>query len=323
MIITRSPLRITLGGGGTDLPSYYNEHGGFCAAAAIDKYVYIAINQNFTQKLIVKYSESEIVERASDLKHPIIRECFRLVGIDGHGLEISAFADIPAGTGLGSSSAFTCALLKALYSLEGIILNSNTLAEKACYIEMIRLDQPIGKQDQFISAYGGINEMKFSRSGVEISELVISNNTKMDLNENLLLFFTGYSREASSILKDQNDKSISTDSTMLRNLRLTKEMGMRSSEALKFGDTKSFGRLMHEHWLNKKERSNGMTNENINTLYEIGINNGIYGGKLIGAGGGGFLMFYTRRPQDLKREMAALKIKEVPFTFDYEGTKIL
>lgn len=323
MIITRSPLRITLGGGGTDLPSYYNEYGGFCAAAAIDKYVYIAINQNFTKKLIVKYSETEVVEKAAELKHSIIRECFRLVGIEGQGLEISCFADIPAGTGLGSSSAFTCALLKALYNLEGIILNSNTLAEKSCYIEMIRLNQPIGKQDQFISAYGGIKEMTFSRSGVEISELIMSNNTKEDLNENLLLFFTGYSRDASFILKDQNDKSISTDSTMLENLRLTKDMGMRSSEALKQGDTELFGRLLHEHWLNKKERSNGMSNSTIDALYEVGINKGIYGGKLIGAGGGGFLMFYTRYPEDLKREMAALKIKEVPFTFDYVGTTIL
>jgi D-glycero-alpha-D-manno-heptose-7-phosphate kinase len=322
MITVRSPLRITLGGGGTDLPSYYEKHGGFCIAGAINKYVYVAINENFSDKLIVKYSEMEKVKRASDLEHPIIRECFDLLKLDGRGLEVSCMADIPAGTGLGSSSSFTCALLKALHTFKHDIISPQQLAEEACSIELGRLAEPIGKQDQYISAVGGVSCMKFGQS-TEIWPLPMSQTTRDALTENLLLFFTGYSRSASKILKDQDDKSKKDDSAITANLHHVKDLGFRSAGAIENGNLELLASIMDEHWNYKQKRSGAMSNEKINEWYNLAIMNGALGGKLIGAGGGGFLLFLCESKRDLREAMAKAGLKEVRFSFDYEGTRTL
>src|SRR5712675_1809034 len=219
MIIARSPLRISLGGGGTDLPSYYEKFGGFLIAAAIDRYVYITLHDTFVPDLIVKYSELERVADAKQLKHPIIREAFDLVNVTGHSMELTSMADIPAGTGLGSSGSFTTALLKALHAHKRNLVHPAELASQACDIELNRLKEPIGKQDQYIAAYGGLTCFKFLPGGkVEAWPLKASEETRYNLEDNLLLFFTGYARSASKILKEQDDKSKSADKSMIENL---------------------------------------------------------------------------------------------------------
>jgi len=322
MIIVRSPLRITLGGGGTDLPSYYREQGGFLIAAAIDKYVYITVHQTFIDDLIVKYSELERVGSIDELKHPIIREAFKVVGLDVHSLEITSMADIPAGTGLGSSGSFTTALLKALYSHRKMLVHPRELAEQACDIEINRLREPIGKQDQYIAAFGGLTCFRFNKDdSVEAWPLKIDTETLYNLEDNLLLFFTGYSRSASSILKEQDDKTKQQNSDMIQNLNYVKDLGLRSLEALEGGRLVEFGKLMDEHWQHKKKRSGGMSNPVINEWYDHAMQNGAAGGKLIGAGGGGFLMFYAEDKTRLRHAMTVAGLKEVRFRFDFEGTK--
>jgi D-glycero-alpha-D-manno-heptose-7-phosphate kinase len=324
MIITRSPLRISLGGGGTDLPSYYAEHSGFLMAAAIDKYVYITLHRTFAQELIVKYSKLERVTRVDDVEHPIIREALKLVGIDAPYLEISSLADIPAGTGLGSSGSFTTALLKALHSWRMNLVHPAQLAEQACDIEINRLGEPIGKQDQYIAAFGGITCFKFMPDGrVEAWPLKISEETRYNLEDNLLLFFTGYSRTAGSILEEQKTKTLTSDKSMVDNLHFVKDLGRQSQKALESGDLKEFARLMNVHWQRKKERSSNMSNTQINEWYDCAMTNGALGGKLIGAGGGGFLMFYTEDKARLRHSMRANGLTEVRFRFDFEGTKVV
>jgi D-glycero-alpha-D-manno-heptose-7-phosphate kinase len=324
MIIARSPLRITLGGGGTDLPSYYEKFGGFLMAAAIDKYVYITLHDTFVPDLIVKYSELERVAEARELKHPIIREAFGLVGVSGRSLELSSMADIPAGTGLGSSGSFTTALLKALHAHTRNLVHPAELAAQACEIELGRLKEPIGKQDQYIAAYGGITCFKFLENGtVEAWPLKISTETRDNLEDNLLLFFTGYSRSASAILKEQDQKSKSDDKGMIENLHFVKDLGLQSQKALESGDLPEFARLMDVHWQRKKQRSGGMSNPKINEWYDLAMANGALGGKLIGAGGGGFLMFYAEDKSKLRRTMTKAGLQEVRFRFDFEGTKLV
>ena len=324
MIITRSPLRISLGGGGTDLPSYYRAHGGFLVAAAIDKYVYITLHQTFVQELIIKYSKLERVTTIDQIEHPIVREALKLVGIEDPHLEITSMADIPAGTGLGSSGSFTTALLKALHAGKKNIIHPAELAEQACEIEINRLGEPIGKQDQYIAAIGGITAFTFHPDGrVEYRPVRLSEETLFNLEDNLLLFFTGYSRSASAILKDQNDRSKQNDQVMLDNLHFTKEQGGRSLEALETGNLEEFARLMDVHWQRKKARSSGMSNQHINDWYDYAIAHGALGGKLIGAGGGGFLMFYAADKARLRHAMREKGLQEVRFRFDFEGTKVV
>jgi D-glycero-alpha-D-manno-heptose-7-phosphate kinase len=324
MIITRSPLRISLGGGGTDLPSYYREHSGFLVAAAIDKYVYINVHRRFVEGFLLKYSSLEEAATIEDISHPIIREALKLVDIQERNLEITSMADIPAGTGLGSSGSFTTALLKALHALKKNLVHPAELAEQACCIELEKLREPIGKQDQYISAYGGIASFRFLPDGrVEAAPLKISEETLFNLEDNLLLFFTGYSRSASTILKEQDDKSKQADPAMIENLHLIKDLGKRSQEALEAGELKEFAELMDVHWQRKKERSRGMSNEEINAWYDCAMDNGALGGKVIGAGGGGFLMFYADDKVKLRRAMRERGLTEVRFRFDFEGTKIL
>jgi D-glycero-alpha-D-manno-heptose-7-phosphate kinase len=324
MIIARSPLRISLGGGGTDLPSYYEQHTGFLIAAAIDKYVYITLHQTFVPELIIKYSKLERVQTLEAVEHPIIREALKLVGIEPRWLEMTSMADIPAGTGLGSSGSFTTALLKALHAQKKNLVHPSELAEQACEIELNRLHEPIGKQDQYIAAYGGITCFNFLPGGkVEAWPLKISEETLFNLEDNLLLFFTGYSRSASKILKEQDDKTKGADASMIDNLHFVKDLGLQSKRALEKGDLTEFARLMDVHWQRKKERSGGMSNPKINEWYDTAMNHGALGGKLIGAGGGGFLMFYSEDKARLRHVMRECGLKEVRFKFDFEGTKIL
>ena len=324
MIIARSPLRVTLGGGGTDLPSYYEKFGGFLIAAAIDKYVYITLHENFTPDLIVKYSRLERVECAAKVEHPIIRESFAALEMDGRGLELTSMADIPSGTGLGSSGSFTTALLKALHARKKDLIHPAELAEQACDIELNRLKEPIGKQDQYIAAYGGLTCFKFLPGGkVEAWPLKVSDETRDNLEDNLLLFFTGYSRSASAILKEQDTKSKSDDKAMMENLHFVKDLGLQSQVALESGNLAEFARLMDVHWKRKKQRSGGMSNPKINEWYDLAMVSGALGGKLIGAGGGGFLMFYTEDKPKLRHAMRSVGLKEVRFRFDFEGTKLV
>jgi D-glycero-alpha-D-manno-heptose-7-phosphate kinase len=324
MIIARSPLRITLGGGGTDLPSYYRDNEGFLVSAAIDKYVYVTVMRPFTEGIYLKYSHLEHVEKIPDVKHPIIREALQMLGFKTPQVEITTLADIPAGTGLGSSGSFTTALLKALYTHRKRHLHQEELAELACHIEIERLGEPIGKQDQYIAAVGGVTCFTFHKDDkVTAVPLGISINTMFDLEDNLLLFFTGFSRSASGILKDQQVKSQNNDSEMLKNLHYVKDLGYRSKDALEAGNTELFGELMHEHWEHKKKRSGGMSNPKIDEWYELGMKNGAVGGKLVGAGGGGFLMFMAHDRNKLRRAMAAADLEEVRFKFDFEGAKVV
>jgi D-glycero-alpha-D-manno-heptose-7-phosphate kinase len=324
MIITRSPLRISLGGGGTDLPSYYQDHGGFLVAAAIDKYIYITLHQTFVQELIVKYSKLERVKSIDELEHPIIREALRMTKVGALYLEITSMADIPAGTGLGSSGSFTTALLRALHAWQKNLVHPMQLAEEACDIEINKLGEPIGKQDQYIAAVGGITAFDFHQDGrVSARPVRITEETLFNLEDNLLLFFTGYSRSASAILKDQNDKSKANDQTMLDNMHFTKELGYKSLECLETENLEEFARLMDVHWQRKKARSSGMSNPEINQWYDYAMANGALGGKLIGAGGGGFLMFYAGDKKKLRHAMREKGLTEVRFRFDFEGSKIV
>ncbi len=325
MIIARSPLRISLGGGGTDLPSYYEKQGGFLISAAIDKYIYIILHKTFDKEMKLKYSEYEYVESVDSIRHPIIREAMKLLKMpDDCGLEICSMADIPAGTGLGSSSTFTTGLLKALHEYKGDIVSTRTLAEEACEIEMNRLKEPIGKQDQYISAYGGITCMEFHKDGyVWVDPLNISEETFNDLEDNLMLYFTGFSRSASSILKEQDEKSRKDDSEMIRNLDFVKDLGLQSKKAFEEGDLRKFADIMNVHWEYKKKRSGGMSNPRIDEWYDLAMKSGALGGKMIGAGGGGFLMFYTENKSALRRAMLDSGMTEVRFRFSKEGAGII
>lgn len=324
MIITRSPLRITLGGGGTDLPSYYERYGGFLIAAAIDRYVYVTVMRPFTEGIFLKYSKLEHVQNVDDVEHPIIREGLRLMNLRTPQIEITTLADIPAGTGLGSSGSFTTALVKALYAHRRRLLHSREVAKLACEIEIEKLREPVGKQDQYIAAYGGITCFDFHPDGtVDARPLGISMDTLFELEDNLLLFFTGFSRSAGSILKDQKQRSEEMDAAMLENLHYVKDLGYRSQAALEAGKCADFGALMHEHWEHKKTRSKGMSNPKIDEWYEYGRANGAIGGKLVGAGGGGFLLFYAEDRARLRQAMSHAGLEEVRFRFDFEGTKVL
>jgi D-glycero-alpha-D-manno-heptose-7-phosphate kinase len=324
MIIARSPLRISLGGGGTDLPSYYRKHSGFLIAAAINKYVYITIHETFVSDLIIKYSKLERVPNAASIEHPIFREAIKLLKIEETNIEIASMADIPAGTGLGSSGSFTTALLKALHTYRKSLIPPGDLAEQASHIEIDILNEPVGKQDQYIAAYGGLTSFQFlPNDQVDVWPLKVDTETLYNLEDNLLLFFTGYSRSASSILKDQDDRSKARDQTMIDNLHFVKDLGWQSKEALENGDLHKFAELMNVHWEWKRQRSDGMTNADVDGWYKLAMENGAMAGKLIGAGGGGFMMFYTEDKTRVRHAMSRAGLKEVRFRFDFEGTKTI
>lgn len=324
MIIVRSPLRITLGGGGTDLPSYYRDHEGFLIAAAIDKYVYVTVIRPFSNGIYLKYSQLEHVEKVEEVQHKIIREVLSMENLKTPQIEITTLADIPSGTGLGSSGSFTTALLKAVYTHRKKMIHQDDLAKLACQVEIERLQEPIGKQDQYASAIGGINAYTFMKDGtVTYQPLNISMTTLHSLEDSLLMFYTGQTRSAGKILKDQNLKSLANNDQMLENLHYVKELGIQSRDALVSGDVSLFGRIMHEHWEHKKNRSPEMSNPEIDHWYDLAIKNGAIGGKLVGAGGGGFLMFLAEDKQRLRFAMTQIGLEEVRFKFDFEGTKVV
>lgn len=323
MLITRTPLRISIGGGGTDLPSYYQKFGGFVIAAAINKYVYVGINRTFTPDYFLKYSELERVADVGAIRHPIIREALSMHDI-GQSVEIVSLADIPGGTGLGSSGTFTVGLLRAIYAFNHDQPAPAELAEEACSIEIDRLGRSVGKQDQYIAAFGGLKCFEFLRDGTVVVEpLALSPETRYDLEDHLLLFFTGYSRDAAAILDDQRQRSTVDDPRMLEGLTDTKRIGREIRRALEAGETLKFGELMHEHWERKRTRSAGMSGDSIDRWYDLARRNGAVGGKVVGAGGGGFLLFYASDPAAVRQAMGEAGLTETRFGFDHEGASVI
>lgn len=324
MIITRSPLRISLGGGGTDLPSYYREHGGFLLAAAINQSVYVCVQRTFRKELLIRYSQIEQVPSYREVRHPIVREALRMLSITEPNVEITSMADIPAGTGLGSSGSFGTALLKALYRFRNQVIAPRDLAEIACHIEIDLLGEPVGKQDQYAAAFGGINVYEFYPDGsVRVAPLRMSDRTMNRFLERTLLFSTGITRQAPQILKEQDDRTRQQSHDMIENLHVVKRIGQESQRALEKGDLDAYGRLLHEHWEQKRQRSKLISNPDIDRWYGVGRDNGALGGKLIGAGGGGFLMFCASDPTKLRRALEAEGLPELRFQFDFEGTRVL
>ena len=323
MIITRTPLRISLGGGGTDAPSFYEHSPGFVLSAAIDKYVYVAINARFTPDYLLKYSSLERVDSIDEIEHRIIRETLAWTQLYP-GIEIVALADIPAGTGLGSSGSFTVGLLHSIHALRHEHIDPGALAAEACYIELERLGEPVGKQDQYIAAYGGLTSFDFHSDGtVEASRLEIPQKARLDLQDHLVLLFTGYSRDASSILVDQHTRSVQHDEEMLNNLIETRELGFRIRDALLAGEPAEFGRMMDEHWKIKRTRSLGMSNPAIDRWYDLGMANGAIGGKLVGAGRRRILALYAPEPDRLRAAMSKEGLAEVRFAFDHDGSSVI
>ena len=324
MIITRTPLRISLGGGGTDLPSYYRKcGGGFLIAAAIDKYIYISVHRNFEEEILLKYSRIEKVPSPAAVEHPLLREVLLATGVT-RGLEISSMADIPAGTGLGSSGAFTVGALRALYSFQRRFISQLDVAESACRIEIERLGEPVGKQDQYIAAVGGVTAFEFRPDDtVEVIRVPLSAETRDRLEEDLLLFYTGIRRSAREALSDQDRRSLADDEEVRRNLDAVRALGRDSMDALMSGDLESFGKLLTAQWLLKLERSPSELHKTVDTWIRHAIEAGAAGGKLVGAGDGGFLLLYAHTKADVRRAMRELGLEEVRFTFDHDGTSTI
>jgi D-glycero-alpha-D-manno-heptose-7-phosphate kinase len=281
------------------------------------------LHRAFTPEIIIKYSRHERVASIDEIEHPIIREALKYLKYPNEGIELTSLADIPSGTGLGSSGSFTTALLAALHTNRRNVLQKQQLAQEACHIEIDLLGEPIGKQDQYIAAFGGLTCFDFAKDGtVTATPLNVSQETFYNLEDNLLLFFTGYSRSASSILKEQDDQSRDNNQSMIDNLHFVKELGLKSKAALEAGDLHEFANLMNVHWQHKKKRSSKMSNPKIDEWYELALKNGALGGKMIGAGGGGFLMFYTEDKMRLRHAMMQAGMREVRFAFDLLGTRV-
>ncbi len=323
MIITRTPLRISLGGGGTDLPSYYREHGGFVLSAAINKYIYITINQTFFPGYFLKYSEHELAESIDAVRHPLIREALELHRMPGR-LEIVSIADVPAGTGMGSSGAFLVGLLHALYAYKRQPVTAETLAREAVEIEMNRLSAPVGKQDQYIAAYGGISCQEYRPDeSVAIAPLAIGEAAIRELRDSLMLFFVGYTRAAAELLGEQKERSERGDPAMIEGLHFAKRLGLEIRSLLEAGDVRRFGELMHDHWMRKRARSAAISNPRIDELYQLARGRGgATGGKLVGAGGSGFLLFHTDDRRRLRAAMGDAGLAEMDFAFDFDGSVV-
>jgi D-glycero-alpha-D-manno-heptose-7-phosphate kinase len=325
MIITRTPFRFTLGGGGTDLPSYYSKYGGFVFAAGINKYMFISVNRPIVDNLVrVKYTKSEIVLHREELKHEIAKEAMRMMGIKDS-LEIVSMADVPAGTGLGSSSCYAVGLLNALHSLKRDFVPLEALAEQACELEIHRLGKPIGKQDQYMAAFGGLRVLDIKTDGtVLVHPVKIDEATLDDLNRNLLMFYTGTFRSADQILIEQSQGAKEGKTEILESLHHIKEIGYKVLEAVESGNLTALGYLFDEHWEYKKKISTQMSNTLFDEIYEIAKANGALGGKISGAGGGGFFLFYVEEHQTRFRDaMKKLNLREMRYRFDFEGTKVL
>lgn len=324
MIITRTPLRISIGGGGTDLPSYYRQFGGFVISAAISKYVYITINRSYLPGYFLKYSETERVHSWDEIRHPLLREALRLHDMPSN-LEIVSIADVPAGTGLGSSGSFLVGLAHALHAYKRQPVAAEELAREAIDIEMNRLGEPVGKQDQYIAAYGGLLCQDYRPDeGVSVAPLRVGHATLQEMRESLMMFFVGQTRAASDLLRDQQQKSEKGEAQMIEGLHFVKQLGLEIKSALEGGDVDRFGQLMHDHWLRKKGRSAGMSNQRIDELYELArARGGATGGKLVGAGGSGFLLFHARDRRRLRSVMCEAGLDELEFGFDFDGSVVL
>lgn len=326
MIITRTPFRITFGGGGTDLPPFYKEYGGFVFSAAIDKYMFISVNKPIVDDLVrVKYSKSETTESIHDVNHELARECCKMMGIE-KAIEIVSMADIPAGTGLGSSSSYTVGLLNALHNMNRNYATLKELAEQACRVEIDIIGKPIGKQDQYIAAFGGLTVLEIDRSGeVEVRPAVVNAEIIENLENNVLLFYEGTSRDTNEILLEQSEKIEKREDHTENSMRLIKEIGEKILKAIERGNLREFGELLHEHWQAKKKISRKMTTSSIDGLYEIARENGCLGGKIMGAGGGGFFMFYCENNNKcrLRKVMSEKGLRELKYRFDFDGSKVL
>ena len=323
LIISKSPLRISLGGGGTDLPSYYKNHGGFVISATIDKYVYVALNNPFEQKFILKYSKGEVAESINGIKHGLIRESIRLISPGLERLEVQSLADIPSGTGLGSSGAFTTALVGGLLELSNKPFDKETLAKCACEIEIDVLGEPVGKQDQYSAAHGGLNAYKFNEDdSVEVRPLLIGAERLQVLEQSLSLFFTGFTRSASQILEGQNSGAQNDESKTIKFLDSIKQIGVSSERALLEANVEELADLFSQHWEIKKNGVKGATNTSIDELYDFGLANGALAGKVVGAGGGGFILFISRDRDRLHKRMNERGLFQTPFSFSADGTRV-
>ena len=324
MIISRAPLRISIGGGGTDLPFYSSRFGCFLITAAINKYIYIIVKKReFYDEFLIRYSKTETPQEVKDIQHTRIKAALELLEIKDP-LEITSIADVPAETGLGSSSTFLVALLKALHAYKREDVSAKKLAEEAAHIEMDVLGEPIGKQDQYASAFGSILELIIDQRGnVEVSPLNISYSTLEELENNLLMFSTGIKRSATEIITNQK-KEVENDEEKMKQMHFIKEIGLETKKCLEEGNVQKFGRWLNVHWETKRKFSNKMSSDQIDNFYQKGIENGALGGKLIGAGGGGFLLFYCDKNKKQLRE-ALLKegLKELPFRLDADGCKLI
>jgi D-glycero-alpha-D-manno-heptose-7-phosphate kinase len=325
MIITRTPFRVTLGGGGTDLPSFYREHGGFILAVGIDKYMYLNVNTPIVDdKIRVRYTSSEMIDHVDEVKHTLAREALKYFGVT-NGIEIVSIADVPAGTGLGSSSSYLVGLLNALHTLLQEPATPTKLAEEACHIELEVLKKPIGKQDQYMAAFGGLTTMDIKPNGkVDVTRLDLDVDLVEGLEHNILMFYTNEMRDATAILKQQDDSTRDKNRTVVGSLREIKDIGLEISSAITRGNLRRFGELLDVHWQVKKRLADGISNPHIDAWYELAKANGAIGGKISGAGGGGFLMLYCEENKTRLREaMRNAGLRELKFRFDFEGSKVV
>ena len=326
MILARAPYRISLGGGGTDLPSYYSKHGGFILSAAVSKYLYIYVNRPAADEFIrLKYSRYEQVATPDQVEHDLVRPALQELGLSGS-LEIASMADVPAGTGLGSSGTYLVGLLTALYELKREKVPTQALAEQACHIEMEIAGHPAGKHDPYLAAFGGFTCLDIDVHGrVKVSPLDISITTVEEFRSSVVLFYTGRTRSSSEILDDQRQDTERGDEAVVESLHRTKELGYRIKEALETGDLERFGLLLDEHWQNKKRRSSKISDARLDHLYATAKSCGGLGGKIMGAGGGGFFMLFcpSQAKTKLRKALAAEGLREMPYDFDFDGAKVL
>jgi D-glycero-alpha-D-manno-heptose-7-phosphate kinase len=325
VIVSRAPFRFSLGGGGTDLPSYYERFGGFVVSAAIDQYMYVTANKRFYDDIRLAYSETEIVPNVDSIRHRIFREALKMTGVE-QAVELTSVADLPSNSGLGSSSSFTVALLNALHTYKREFVSSRQLAEEACEIEIRRLGDPIGKQDQYIAAFGNVTALTIDRSGaVEVKPVPVRPEVLDELQNNLLVVYSGIERPAKVVLAEQGSRVKSSDPETLEGMHRIKEIGHEVYKLLVEGNLDYYGELLHEHWVSKRKLASRMTDARLDEHYEAARQAGALGGKLIGAGGGGFFMLYTR-PTDKRRVhevMTQRGLKPLRFRFDLDGARIV
>jgi len=322
LIFTRTPFRVSFAGGGSDLPSFYRRHEGCVLSTTINKYMYISIHPTFNRDLTsVKYTKTECVENVRDLQHPIARQLMLDYGISG--VEIDSVADIPSGTGLSTSSAYTVGLIHALIAYKGKYASQEKIAERACRLEIDELGEPIGRQDQYGTAVGGLKFIRFlPDDSVKVEPVIISSRTKRMLDENLLLFYTGLTHSAGEILKGQNRNMESSREKFENMVRMT-ELAKEMRQSLFENDLKNFGRILDENWSLKRRMAGGVTNPAIDRYYEAAVKAGADGGKLLGAGGGGFLLFYCEKDRQPRLRSVLSDLIELPFSMETGGTKVI